>query len=132
MLTRYLVPILCAASPLMAAPAAQTLRPVRVHAEGHYLETTDGQLFFWLGDTTWELIHASTRDECTHDPRTRAERGLTVIQTNVLGELNATPPALEPPYPWHPDRSGAPWAARADRAPGDLRPASAAGAPSSG
>jgi hypothetical protein len=104
-MNRISLPILAAAmslSPVVldAAPAAPALLPIRVHAEGHYLETTDGQPFFWLGDTAWELIHATTRDECSYYLRTRAEQGFTVIQTNVLGEMNGlsrpTPDGLRP------------------------------------
>ena len=73
---------------------------VRVHADGHYLQLADGRPFFWLGDTAWELIHATTRDECSYYLSTRARQGFTVIQTNVLGEMNGlnkpTPEGLRP------------------------------------
>jgi hypothetical protein len=81
-----------------ARPAA--LPAIMVHQEGHYLQTADGRPFFWLGDTAWELIHATTRDECSYYLRTRARQGFTVIQTNVLGEMNGlnkpTPDGLRP------------------------------------
>jgi hypothetical protein len=73
---------------------------VQVHPDGHYLQTADGQPFFWLGDTAWELIHATTRDECSYYLNTRARQGYTVIQTNVLGEMDGlnkpTPEGLRP------------------------------------
>lgn len=64
------------------------LPPVRVNPGGHYLETTDGKPFFWLGDTAWALIHATTRDECSYYLRTRADQGYNVIQAVVLAEFN--------------------------------------------
>ena len=67
---------------------ASTLPPVRVNAGGHYLETAGGKPFFWLGDTAWALIHATTRDEGSYYLQTRAAQGYTVIQTVVLAEFN--------------------------------------------
>ncbi len=69
-----------------ASPAP--LPAVRVHAAGHYLETADGRPFFWLGDTAWALIHATTRAECSHYLKTRARQGFTVVQAVVLAEGN--------------------------------------------
>jgi len=82
--------ILCAAAFfIMAAPvAAEThLAPLAVSANGHYFVTPDGDPFFWLGDTAWELIHATTADEADYYLTTRARQGYTVIQTVVLGEI---------------------------------------------
>lgn len=61
---------------------------ISVHASGHYLETENGQPFFWLGDTSWELIHRTTREECSYYLKTRANQGFTVIQTVVLAEMD--------------------------------------------
>jgi len=41
-----------------------------------------------MGDTAWELIHHTTREECSYYLRTRARQGFTVIQTVVLSEFN--------------------------------------------
>jgi hypothetical protein len=73
-------------TPADAVPAP--LRPVQVHRAGHYLQTDDGRPFFWLGDTAWELIHRTTRDECTYYLRTRARQGFTVVQAVVLAEMD--------------------------------------------
>ncbi len=71
-----------------ATPARTALRPVRVHPGGHFLQTDDGLPFFWLGDTAWQLIHATTREETSYYLHTRARQGYTVIQTVVLAEFN--------------------------------------------
>ena len=60
---------------------------IRVHADGHYLQTENGAPFFWLGDTAWQLIHATTREECSYYLRARADQGFTVIQTVALSEF---------------------------------------------
>jgi hypothetical protein len=73
------------------AEAAQTrapLRAIRVHAGGHFLETDDGRPFFWLGDTAWQLIHATTREEGSYYLRTRARQGFTVVQAVALAEFD--------------------------------------------
>jgi len=53
-----------------------------------YLQTSDGQPFFWLGDTAWELFHRLNREEATRYLKTRAEQGFTVIQAVALAELD--------------------------------------------
>ena len=75
---------------IAAACRAQPPRPlsaVRVHSGGHFLETDDGRPFFWLGDTAWELIDHTTREECSYYLHTRSLQGFTVIQTVVLAEF---------------------------------------------
>jgi hypothetical protein len=41
-----------------------------------------------LGDTAWQLIHATTREECSYYLRTRATQGFTVVQATVLAEFD--------------------------------------------
>jgi len=76
--------------PAQTAPAlpASPLPLIRVRADGHLLETADGRPFFWLGDTAWELIHHTTREEASYYLHTRGQQGFTVIQTVVLSEFN--------------------------------------------
>ncbi len=64
------------------------LPAMQVHPSGHYLQTTDGKPFFWLGDTAWQLIDSTTREECSYYLHTRARQGYTVIQTVVLAEMD--------------------------------------------
>jgi len=80
--------LLGAGSAAAGAPAAKGLPRIRVHAEGHYLQTEDGRPFFWLGDTAWQLVHSTTREECSYYLHTRARQGFTVIQTVVLAEMD--------------------------------------------
>ena len=68
------------------AEHAKALPRIRVHQDGHLLETEDGEPFFWLGDTAWQLIAATTREECSYYLHTRARQGFRVIQTVVLSE----------------------------------------------
>jgi len=61
---------------------------LKVNESGRYLETEDGEPFFWMGDTAWELIHRLNREEADLYFRTRHDQGFNVVQTVVLGELD--------------------------------------------
>ncbi len=70
-------------------PVARTSLPaIRVDGTGHFLQTENGEPFFWLGDTAWQLVHATTREECSYYLHARARQGFTVIQTVVLSEFD--------------------------------------------
>jgi len=45
-------------------------------------------LFFYLGDTAWELFHRLTREEAEFYLKDRAAKGFTVIQAVVLAEFD--------------------------------------------
>jgi hypothetical protein len=85
---------------LLPAAESPPLEPLRVNDGGHYLETSSGKPFFWLGDTAWELIHSTTSDECSYYLKTRSRQEFTVIQANILGEMDGlnkpTPEGLRP------------------------------------
>lgn len=61
---------------------------LKVSANHHYLEFTDGTPFFYLGDTAWELFHRLNREEATKYLENRSSKGFTVIQAVVLSEVN--------------------------------------------
>ena len=67
---------------------AAPLPRIRVHSAGHFLETEEGNPFFWLADTAWELIHRTTREEASYYLMTRSLQRFTVIQTVVLAEFD--------------------------------------------
>jgi len=75
---------LCLAEPL----SAQTLPALRVSENKRFLVTADGQPFFWLGDTAWELFHRQTREDAERYLRDRADRRFTVIQAVALAEFD--------------------------------------------
>src|SRR4051812_32450107 len=94
--------IICTPLVVCAAPrrGAPPILPISVSANGHYLVTSDGSPFFWLADTAWELVHATTREEIQYYLQSRAQEGFTVIQAVVLGEMDGvnkpTPDGLTP------------------------------------
>ncbi len=64
------------------------LPPLRVSANGRYLESPAGSPFFWLGDTAWELFHRLDREQGRRYLRNRAAKGFSVIQAVCLAELD--------------------------------------------
>ncbi|MDX2429787.1 MAG: DUF4038 domain-containing protein, partial [Bacteroides sp.] len=61
---------------------------LKVSENQRYLVTQEGEPFFWLGDTGWEMLHRLDRQEMEHYMRNRAGKGFTVIQTVILSELD--------------------------------------------
>ena len=80
-------------APLTAQEPTQRLR---VSDNKRFLVTADGQPFFWLGDTAWELFHRLNREEALRYLRNRAARRFTVVQAVALAELDG----LNAPNPY--------------------------------
>lgn len=72
------------------------LPALKVSDNHRFLVTADGEPFFWLGDTAWELFHRLNREEAETYLKNRAERRFTVIQAVVLAELDG----LKDPNPY--------------------------------
>jgi hypothetical protein len=83
--TERKLPILIVCLLLLAiSPFAQ----VKVCENGRFLTTKEGQPFFWLGDTDWELFHRLTREEAEAFIETRHKQGFNVLQAVALAEFN--------------------------------------------
>lgn len=63
-------------------------QPVVVTTNGRFLCDADGDPFFWLADTAWELIHRLTEPEARDYFALRAAQGFNVVQTVILAELD--------------------------------------------
>ncbi len=72
---------------ILAMPVANAQSDLRVSDDRHYLVTTEGKPFFWLGDTAWELFHRLNREEADTYLQRRVKQGFTVIQAVALAEL---------------------------------------------
>lgn len=78
-------------------PANSAPLPALKVSDNHrFLVTAEGQPFFWLGDTAWELFHRLNREEAETYLKNRADRRFTVIQAVVLAELDG----LKDPNPY--------------------------------
>ena len=91
--------ILLALTPVWHTSTAEPLPQLRVSEDGRRLEHGNGTPFFWLGDTTWQIIRKSTLEESPSQPsvrryfETRSALGFNVLQTalnaGALGSSNA-------------------------------------------
>ncbi len=61
---------------------------IKVSENKRYLITEQGEPFFWLGDTAWELFHRSTREDAEYYLENRSRKGFSVIQAVVLAEMD--------------------------------------------
>ena len=87
-----LIAALVTSWPANSAP----LPALKISDNQRFLVTAEGQPFFWLGDTAWELFHRLNREEAESYLKNRAERRFTVIQAVVLSELDG----LKDPNPY--------------------------------
>jgi hypothetical protein len=65
-----------------------SLPKLKISADSRYLLTEEGNPFFWLGDTAWELFHRLNRNEAIQYLQDRADKGFNVIQAVILAELD--------------------------------------------
>ncbi len=77
-------------------PRLKVFREAGHPCSNRFLVTEDGQPFFYLGDTAWELFHRLTREEADLYLSDRAQKGFTVIQAVVLAEFDG----LNTPNPY--------------------------------
>ena len=59
-----------------------------VSDNGRYLVNADGEPFYWLADTAWELIHCCSLEGIDLYLQKRKEQGVNVIQAVALAELD--------------------------------------------
>jgi hypothetical protein len=72
----------------LSSSAQEITGPIQVHPDHRYLMTSEGNPFFWLADTAWELFHRLDENEATLYLDTRKEQDFNVVQAVVLAELD--------------------------------------------
>lgn len=72
---------------------------IRVSSNGRYF-IQDGQPFFWLGDTQWELFRDYTLDDAEAIIENRKNKGFSVIQIMFTGVGDGTKPNIDGQTPW--------------------------------
>ena len=65
---------------------ASETRRLRVSDDGRHLVYENGDPFFWLADTGWEIFHRLTQEEADRYLEKRSAQGFTVIQAMTLAE----------------------------------------------
>ena len=64
------------------------MRILKVCPNKRYLSWDDGEPFWYMGDTAWELFHRLTREEVQEYLDIREDQGFNVIQAVALGEFD--------------------------------------------
>lgn len=67
---------------------SEIIQRLFVHKEGRFLQKENGEPFFWLADTAWELAHRLNRTEVDTYLQDRANKGFNVIKFVLLAELD--------------------------------------------
>jgi hypothetical protein len=81
--TKFLIVALA----MLALTAQGALPHLKISENKRFLLTADGQPFFWLGDTTWELFHRLDREQAIQLFENRAARKFNVLQSVAIAEL---------------------------------------------
>lgn len=63
-------------------------RKLTIHTGGRYLAWENGEPFFYLADTAWELFHRAGLNEIEEYLDIRKEQGFTAVQAVALAELS--------------------------------------------
>ncbi|HON01615.1 MAG TPA: glycoside hydrolase family 140 protein [Paludibacteraceae bacterium] len=61
---------------------------LKITSDHHYLSYKNGDPFFWLGDTAWELFHRLKLEEIETYLENRKQKGFNVVQVVVLPEMD--------------------------------------------
>ncbi len=59
---------------------------IKVHPDKRYLMYENGEPFFYLGDTAWDMINLLSKEEIDRYFYIRAKQGFTVIQMLTMGD----------------------------------------------
>ncbi len=89
--TLLLILSMFACSPIVERPEPSvdfSHGDLEVSDDHRMLVHADGTLFFYLGDTCWELFHRTTREEAERYLENRRQKRFTVIQAVALAELD--------------------------------------------
>lgn len=77
---------------------------LKVSDNKRFLVTENGEPFFWLGDTAWELFHRLNKEETIAYLDNRKQLGYTVVQAVIVAELDGKiDPSADGFLPFGPD-----------------------------
>jgi hypothetical protein len=70
---------------LLSVLSNASIGPIRVGEDGHTFVDQNGEPWFWIGDTQWELFRGRTFDDAMMCIRKRKEQGFTSVQMMLTG-----------------------------------------------
>jgi hypothetical protein len=91
---------------LFGAKAAQG--PIRVSPNGRYFVDAQGEPFYFLADTQWELFRRYSLSEAKLILENRKAKGFSVVMVMLTGVGSGTGPNLEGQHPWLNDNPATP------------------------
>jgi len=74
--------------------------PLAISPNGRYFVGSQGEPFFWLGDTQWELCRLFDLADVDLILRKRTSQGFSVLQVMLTGVGDATGPNVAGDMPW--------------------------------
>ena len=83
-----LLSVLACGIQYVSAQATKMPEQISVSDNHRYLVDEQGQPFFYLADTAWELFHRLNREEADMYLKDRAKKGFTAIQAVAIAELD--------------------------------------------
>jgi hypothetical protein len=82
--------------------------PIRIRDNRRTFVEREGEPFFWLGDTQWELFRRFSLEEARTILEKRKRQGFTVFQVMLIGTGDGTAVNLAGERPWRGDDPAAP------------------------
>ena len=81
-------------------PAEAALGPIRVSPTGRYFVDANGEPFYFLADTQWELFRRYSLSEAKLILENRKAKGFPVVMVMLTGVGDGTGPNLDGRHPW--------------------------------
>ncbi len=98
------IPLTLAVALAILAPAPAEVGaasgPIRVSPNGRYFVDAQGEPFYFLADTQWELFRRYSLSEAKTILENRKAKGFTVIMVMLTGVGSGTGPNLDGHHPW--------------------------------
>jgi hypothetical protein len=76
--------VLAVAAAVLAVTTTRAPRAGLITVDGHYFARADGEPFYWLADTAWDLVTDLSTEEAEQYLDTRAEQGFTVVRAGLI------------------------------------------------
>ena len=88
--------------------AAASAGPIGVSQNGRYFVAANGDPFYFLADTQWELFRRYSLSEAKLILENRKAKGFTVVMVMLTGVGDGTGPNLDGHHPWLDDNPATP------------------------
>ncbi|WP_199879890.1 glycoside hydrolase family 140 protein [Arundinibacter roseus] len=84
----FLLPVILSAQNRGPASGQPSWQKLYIIKDKRFISQGADKVFFWMGDTAWELFHRLTREEVEYYLKNRAEKGFNVIHASAIAEFS--------------------------------------------